>query len=143
MRRLTAAETRAFLREGTRTAKVAITRRDGSPLVAPVWFAVDDDDSIVFNTHTDTAKARNLRRDGRVALCVDDQTPPFASVQVYGRAELSADADEVRRWATIIGGRYMGADRAEEFGRRNGGPGELLVRIRPERTIAVADVAGY
>jgi hypothetical protein len=45
------------------------------------------------------------------------------------------------RIATAIGGRYMGAGRAEEFGRRNAVPGELLVRLRPGRVIALADVA--
>jgi hypothetical protein len=37
----------------------------------------------------------------------------------------------------------MGADKADEFGRRNAVPGELVVRLRPERVIAQADVAGY
>jgi hypothetical protein len=37
----------------------------------------------------------------------------------------------------------MGTDRAEEFGRRNAVPDELLVRVSPERVIAEADVAGY
>ncbi len=44
-------------------------------------------------------------------------------------------------WATRIGARYMGEDRAEEFGRRNGVPGELLVRLTPERVIAERGVA--
>jgi len=47
------------------------------------------------------------------------------------------------RFATAIGARYMGPERAEEFGRRNGVPGELLVRLHPERVIAQTDIAGY
>jgi len=47
------------------------------------------------------------------------------------------------RYATEIGRRYMGAERAEEFGRRNVVPGELLVRITPERVRSEAHVAGY
>ena len=43
--------------------------------------------------------------------------------------------------ATLIGGRYMGAERAEEFGRRNAVPGELLVRFRPERVFGQLGVA--
>jgi hypothetical protein len=35
----------------------------------------------------------------------------------------------------------MGADRAEEYGRRNGVPGELLVRLRPDKIVALADIA--
>ena len=34
----------------------------------------------------------------------------------------------------------MGADRAEEFGRRNGVPGELVVRVRPNKVLAVFDM---
>ena len=49
--------------------------------------------------------------------------------------------DEVLAWATKLGGRYMGEDRAEAFGRRNAVPGELLVRIHPSRTIGEKDVA--
>jgi hypothetical protein len=45
------------------------------------------------------------------------------------------------RFATTIARRYMGAHRAEEFGRRNAVPGELLARLHPERVIATADVA--
>ena len=39
-------------------------------------------------------------------------------------------------WATKIGARYMGEDRAEEFGRRNAVAGELLVRLTPDRVVA-------
>jgi len=68
--------------------------------------------------------------------------PPYAFVQVQGRAELSEDLAEVVRVATAVGGRYMGADQAEEFGKRNGVPGELLVRITPTKVLASFDVTG-
>lgn len=60
---------------------------------------------------------------------------------VHGTASISEDRDELVRWATVIGGRYMGADRAEEYGRRNGVPGELLVRVAPTKVISARDVA--
>ncbi|KAA0105075.1 PPOX class F420-dependent oxidoreductase [Mycolicibacterium sp. P1-5] len=130
----------AFLSEGTRTAKLAYVAADGRPLVAPVWFIVDGG-RLVFNTGKATAKGRALSRDPRVALCVDDQKPPFAFVQVQGTASLSEDSDDLLDMATRIAARYMGADRAEEFGRRNGVPGELVVRITPTKVIAAFDVA--
>ena len=34
----------------------------------------------------------------------------------------------------------MGADRAEEFGARNGVPGELVVRLHPSRVVATLDM---
>jgi PPOX class probable F420-dependent enzyme len=95
----------------------------------------------VFTTNTETAKGKALRRDPRVALCVDDERPPFAYVIVHGTATISEDPDELLAWATILGGRYMGADRAEEYGRRNGVPGELLVRVTPTKVLAEQGVA--
>ena len=74
-------------------------------------------------------------------MVVDEEVAPYAFVHIRGHVTMSEDLEEVARFATAIGGRYMGADRAEEFGRRNAVPGELLVRLRPERVIAEADVA--
>jgi PPOX class probable F420-dependent enzyme len=130
---------RKFLLDGTRTAVLATVRADGRPHAAPVWFTLDGDD-VIFNTGAETVKGRNLRRDGRAVLVVDEGTPPFDFVTIEGRVEISEDPDESLRWATVIGGRYMGADRAEEFGRRNAVPGELLVRLRPDKIIAIADM---
>ncbi|MEU6844579.1 PPOX class F420-dependent oxidoreductase [Streptomyces sp. NPDC046716] len=138
--KMTDEEWHAFVSEGTRTAKLSTVRADGSPHIAPVWFVLDGDD-IVFNTGKDTVKGRNLARDGRVALCVDDERPPFSFVTIQGHAELSEDPVELVDSATRIGGRYMGADRAEEFGRRNGVPGELVVRVRVDKVVALGDVA--
>ncbi|WP_067816260.1 PPOX class F420-dependent oxidoreductase [Nocardia inohanensis] len=132
---------RDFLSEGTRTGKLAFTASDGRPLVTPVWFVVDGD-AVVFNTGRTSAKGKAAVRDGRMALLVDLEAPPYAFVQVQGIAEVSEDLDELVRTATLIGGRYMGADRAEEFGKRNGVPGELVVRIKPTKVIADFDVTG-
>jgi PPOX class probable F420-dependent enzyme len=141
MAAITDPEVRDFLSEGTRTGKVAFTAADGRPLIAPVWFVVEGGE-ILFTTHQDTAKGRALARDPRVAVCVDMEAPPYAFVQVQGRAELSEDLAEVVRVATAVGGRYMGADQAEEFGKRNGVPGEFLVRITPTKVLASFDVTG-
>jgi hypothetical protein len=124
-----------------RTAKLAVVRADGSPHVVPVWVDLDGDD-VVFTCDMKTVKGRAIRRDGRVSLCLDDERPPFHFVTIAGRARVQDDPDEVLRWATRIGGRYMGAGRAEEFGRRNAVPGEMLVRVRPERVVAKVDVTG-
>ncbi|MCW7941515.1 pyridoxamine 5-phosphate oxidase [Streptomyces hygroscopicus] len=138
--KMTDEEWRGFVSHGTRTGKLATVRADGSPHVAPIWFLLDGDD-VVFNTGKETVKGRNLARDGRVALCVDDDRPPYGFVVLHGRAELFEDLEQVRYWATRLGGRYMGEERAEEFGARNGVPGELLVRLRIEKVLAYSAVA--
>jgi PPOX class probable F420-dependent enzyme len=131
---------RAFLEEGTRTAKLATMAVNGRPHVTPIWFVLDGQD-LIFTTGSTSVKGRALRRDRRVCLCVDDERPPFAFVVIDGTAEVSEDPAELLRWATRIGGRYMGAERAEQFGARNGAPGELLVRVTPTRIIAADGVA--
>ena len=131
---------RTFLLDGTRTGILATTRADGSPHAAHVWFTLDGDD-VIFTTGADTVKGANLRRDGRAVIVVDESTPPFDFVMVRGRVELSEDMDELLQWATVLGGRYMGVDVAEAFGRRNAVPGELLVRLRPSKIIALAGIA--
>ncbi|MEU8522765.1 PPOX class F420-dependent oxidoreductase [Streptomyces sp. NBC_01216] len=141
MAMMTEDQWRAFVSAGTRTGKLATVRADGGPHVVPVWFVLDGDD-VVFTTGRNTVKGRSLARDGRVALCVDDERPPFAFVMLRGRAEISEDPEELRRWATRVGGRYMGEERAEEFGARNAVPGELLVRVRIEKVTAEGALAG-
>lgn len=135
MTSVTDPEISAFLKAGTRTGKLAYTSAHGRPLVAPVWFIVDDG-NIVFNTDKESAKGGALARDARATLCVDLEEPPYGFVQVQGDAELSEDPGELVRTATAIAARYVGADRAEEFGKRTGTPGELVVRLRPTKVVA-------
>jgi PPOX class probable F420-dependent enzyme len=140
MDQMTEAEWREFVSTGTRTGKIGVTRADGSPHVTPIWFVLDGLD-LVLTTHGEGVKARALRRDPRASVCVDDERPPFSFVTLFGEATLSEDLGELRKWATILGGRYMGADRAEEYGKRNAVPGELLVRLRIGKVIAQRDIA--
>lgn len=140
MREMTPEETAAFLEAGTRTGKLAWVSKDGRPHVAPIWFVLDGED-LIFNTHETSGKAKALKREGRASLVVDEQAPPYSFVKVDGSISFDDDLENVRAVATRIGGRYMGADRAEEFGDRNGVEGELVVRLTPDRISAMADVS--
>jgi PPOX class probable F420-dependent enzyme len=134
-------EVREFLTHGTRTGKLGFVAADGRPLVAPIWFVVQGDE-LWFNTGATTAKGRAIARDPRLVLCVDMERPPYAYVQVQGVAQVSEDPEELFASAALIGGRYMGADRADEFGRRNAVRGELLVKLRPTKVVTDMDITG-
>ena len=134
-------EIKAFLAHGTRTGKVATTRLDGRPHVAPVWFVLDGDD-LVFMTGADTLKGKTLRRDPRVALVVDLEEQPYAFVLVEGTVTISTDLEEMLPLSIRIAERYVDADVAEQFGRRNAVEGELLVRLRPTRITSADDMIG-
>ena len=133
-------EWRTFVTEGSRTGKLATTRADGRPHVAPVWFVLDGDD-LVFTTWHATVKAANLRREPRVAIAVDDEASPFAFVLVEGVATIADDVGAARVWAERIAARYVGEALAPVYGRRNGVAGELVVRVTPTRIVAQAGVA--
>jgi PPOX class probable F420-dependent enzyme len=138
--KLTTAEALDWVFAQPRTAKLATVTASGAPHVAPIWVGRDGDD-IVFNTGADTAKGKAVARDPRVCLCFDDETPPFAFVIVNGTAEIVEHLPDVRHWAGVIGGRYMGEDQADAYGERNGVPGELLVRVTPTKVIGALDIA--
>ena len=140
MRRMTEQEWTAVRHARHSYAKIATARKDGRPHVVPVWFVLDGED-VVFTTGASTVKGHALRRDPYACLCVDDQTPPYSFVMIEGPVELRTDLDELREIATRIGRRYMGAERAEEFGARNAVEGELLVRLRPTHVLAEACLA--
>jgi PPOX class probable F420-dependent enzyme len=131
---------KAFIMEGTRTGKLSTVRADGSPHIAPMWFLLDGGD-LVFTTENVTVKAHNLGRDDRAALCVDDERPPFSFAVLRGRVEITEDPAQLLTWATNIAARYMGQDRAREYGERNSVPGMLLVRMRIEHVTAWAAIA--
>jgi PPOX class probable F420-dependent enzyme len=140
MQKMTADERRRFLAEGTRTGKIATVRADGQPHVVPIWFVLDGDD-LVFTTGGDSVKAHAIRRDPRVAICVDREEPHYDYIFVEGTATISEDLDEMLIWATRIAARYMGSDNADAYGKRNAVPGELLVRVKPTKIIALKDIA--
>jgi PPOX class probable F420-dependent enzyme len=123
-----------------RTAKLAIVRADGSPLVAPVWIDRDGE-QVVFMTSADTIKGKSILRDGRVSLCLDNEAPPFDFVTISGTTTTSTDPDELLAWSTRIAARYMGAEQAEAYGRRNAVPPEMVVRVTPTSIVAKNNVA--
>lgn len=141
MKKMTKEEAYKFLATGTRTGKLATVRQDGRPHVAPIWFVLDGDD-LIFNTWHASVKGKNLARDGRIALTVDEEVAPYAFVLVEGTVEITDD-DPVacQKWATRIGARYMGEDQAEAFGQRNSVSGELLVRVKVNKIVAQKELA--
>jgi len=142
LKEMTKAEYREFLLRGTKTGKLATVRKDGRPHVVPIWFDLDGD-AVIFTTGGESLKYKNMKRDPRVSITIDDQTPPYSYVMIEGTVSFSEDPGELLYWATRIGGRYMGEDQAEAYGKRNSTPGEVIVRITPLKVSAFADVASW
>jgi PPOX class probable F420-dependent enzyme len=144
MSEMTRGEIRNFLLQGTFTGKLGTINKNGSPHIVPIWFTLDNKNSILFTTGNTSVKAKNIQRDNRVRLCVDDQVPLFSFVTIDGIAEIiSNQPSEIYKWAKIIAARYMGNDKAEEYGKRNSSEGEFLIKIKPTNVIGQKDIAGW
>ncbi|MCS7003287.1 MAG: PPOX class F420-dependent oxidoreductase [Dehalococcoidia bacterium] len=133
---MTAVECRRFLLDRPRNIRLATVRSDGRPHVVPVWFDLDGDDVIIW-TDSGSVKARNIARDPRVALSVDDDGPPWSFVMIDGIATIERDPRAVRWWGYRIGQRYEPSDApppdpdsTEDIG------GACLIRVRPSKVIA-------
>jgi PPOX class probable F420-dependent enzyme len=142
MSEMTKIAIRNFLMQGTFTGKLGTINKNGTPHVVPIWFILDNRNNILFTTGDTSVKAKNIRRDNRVRLCVDDQVPLYSFVTIDGIAEIvSSEPTKIFKWAKRIAGRYMGNDKAEEYGKRNSSEGELLIKIKPTKVIGEKDVA--
>ncbi|MFM8353618.1 MAG: pyridoxamine 5'-phosphate oxidase family protein [Gammaproteobacteria bacterium] len=97
MPQLSVTERDAFLAEPGVLMRVAVVRPDGSPLVTPIWF-VHEDGAIWFTPRARSEWFACLRRDARVALCIDEQPLPYRKVVIEGHAELVHDVGADDQW---------------------------------------------
>ena len=117
MPKLTDAERDEFLSSPGVLMRISVVRQDGSPLVTPIWF-IYEDEAIYFTPREKSEWFACLRRDPRVALCIDEQPLPYRKVIVEGVAELVYDIGEDDVWRDQyrrIAGRYVDAEGAEAY----------------------------
>ncbi|MHA3702133.1 TIGR03618 family F420-dependent PPOX class oxidoreductase [Jatrophihabitans sp. YIM 134969] len=111
--------------ESTALAHLATVLPDGAPHSVPVWIDTLGD-RLAFLTGPDSQKARNLRRDPRVALSLTPPDNPFEPVVVRGRVVEWLDGDEAWEVADRISTAYTGAPYPR-------GQARIVGVIEPER----------
>jgi len=118
---LTRAERDAFLAEPGVLMRVAVVREDVSPLVTPIWFLHQQEsegDFIYFTPREKSEWFSCLKRDARVALCIDEQPLPYRKVIAEGDAELVFDTGADDDWRDLyrrIAGRYVPSEAADAY----------------------------
>jgi PPOX class probable F420-dependent enzyme len=129
---MTPEERRAFL-ETHRLAVVGAERKDAPPQLSPVYYVMDGDDLLISTTAT-RAKAKVIRRDRRVSVCVLGEEPPFPYLTVYGRGQIEQEGavDVMMRVGAVMtrnpvpeSARPAVEERAEKEGR-------VVLRVTPE-----------
>ncbi|MCY4271552.1 MAG: pyridoxamine 5'-phosphate oxidase family protein [bacterium] len=100
--RMTPEELEAFIEE-QKSLQVATINQDGTPHLSTLWFGVVDGD-IVFETYTKSQKIKNLERDGRIAVLMEDglEYDKLRGVAINGYAELHTDPEVVHRYALAV-----------------------------------------
>ena len=111
--------------DGTPLAHLASVLPDGAPHTVPVWIGTHDD-QIVFLTGPQSRKARNLRRDPRVAFSLTPPDNPFEPVVVRGRVTEWLEGDAA--WTIIdqLATKYTGQPYSRDQDR-------VVAVIEPER----------
>ena len=93
--------------EGTPVAHLATVLPDGSPHTVPLWVDTRGD-QVVFLTGPGSRKARNLRRDPRVALSLTAADNPFEPIVIRGRVVEWLEGDEAWEIVDRIAAKYIG-----------------------------------
>jgi len=141
MEKMNQNEIKEFLMRGTYTAKLGTINKDGSPHITPIWFILDENDHIIFTTYFKSLKAKNLVRNPKVSICVDDQLPPFSFVIVNGIAKIMTNSKDLLIWTTKIAERYMGKELSLDYGKRNAVEGELIIKVIPTKINGQKDIS--
>jgi PPOX class probable F420-dependent enzyme len=123
----------AFLNEAP-VARLSSMNPDGTIHIVSVYFKYDNGD-IVMGTQDMTHKVRNIKRNPKVTLLIDNQSPPWKGVLIYGEAEL--DYEDVVAKRISIFERYMPAENARKLAAdlaNNYAP--VIIRVKPKRIVS-------
>lgn len=134
-------EQRGFVR-GARTLILCSTGKDGFPHPMPMWFGLEDNGTVVMTTFARSQKVRNLERDPRVSLLIEDgeEYAKLRGVVMYGKAEVTRDPEAVLDCLGRVTARNASAPGADpavmrETLRRTAAK-RVAIRVRPERIVS-------
>jgi PPOX class probable F420-dependent enzyme len=114
-------------------AYLSTLSKDGSPHVTPVWAEMVDD-LVLINTFTESAKARHISNDNRIALAIVEQNNPFNMISIKGKVldQTSEGADEhLKRLAK----RYLGIGK---YYYRKPTHKRVILKIKPEKIMGLS-----
>ncbi|MBW2268386.1 MAG: pyridoxamine 5'-phosphate oxidase family protein [Deltaproteobacteria bacterium] len=114
----------------------------GFPHPMPMWFAIDDDGSVRMSTFRKSQKVKNVQRDPKVSLLVEDgeEYSELRGVHISGTCEIVDDLRAVQDTLVDI----TGGEAAESQEAREGmykvieatAAKRVLLRIKPEKIVS-------
>ena len=137
-------EQREFL-TSHRLVIVGVERDSGPPSLSPSYYVMDGQDMLI-STTSKRQKARSVRRNPEITLCVLDESFPFPYLTVYGKGAIDDDPaaalDVIIRIRERVSGKPL-----DEAGRKQAAEtveqeGRVALRVTPERFFSTPARAG-
>ena len=129
-------ERRQFVRDH-RTCVFGYARKDHGPAMTVVYYVLDGDEMLV-STMAERGKAKAVVRDGRVSLCVLDESWPVTYLQVYGTGAVDRDpelaADVLTRVIGLMAGEEVPASRHRQIAQMARDEQRVVIRVKPYAT---------
>jgi hypothetical protein len=109
MPKLSDDEMQAFLHERGHLARIGTVDADGMPRVVPLWFVVEDGE-LLFTPRSPAIIWKNIERDPRVGISIDEEAPPWRKVTLQGHVVVRHPPGDDDAWRDVyrrIAKRYV------------------------------------
>ncbi|MBI4570784.1 MAG: pyridoxamine 5'-phosphate oxidase family protein [Chloroflexi bacterium] len=125
-------EEREFLK-ANRLVVVGLNRKAGPPHLTPVYYVLDGDD-LLMSTTASRLKARAVRRNPDVSLCVIGEQPPFPYLLIYGKGTIEQEGavDAMMQVGARMTGNPVPESARPALEERARSEGRVVLRVRPE-----------
>ena len=135
MTTMSQAEKQEYL-AGLHVGIISISRDGMGPLTVPIWYDYEPGGELWFITESSSRKGRLLSEGTRISLCAQSEDPPYKYVSIEGAiTSISPASGETLPMAV----RYLGDEMGKAYYEQTGGEGGVVVRVTPERWLAVDD----
>lgn len=129
---MTTAEREAFL-AGLHVGVLGLERRDGPPLVVPIWYSYEPGGDVVMLTSATSLKFRLASAAGRGSLVAQQETLPYKYVSVEGDVVIEPLGDDAHASALPMAVRYLGEELGAAYVASGTGVDQVRVRLTPQR----------
>jgi PPOX class probable F420-dependent enzyme len=125
-------EEREFLK-ASRLVIVGLNRKAGPPHLTPVYYVLDGDD-LLMSTTASRLKAKAVRRNPDVSLCVIGEQPPFPYLLIYGKGTIDEEGavDTMQQVGARMTGNPIPESARPALEERARNEGRVVLRVRPE-----------
>ena len=134
MTTMTETEKQEFLAD-LHVGVLSLNDNSKGPLTAPIWYDYEPGEELWFITGPDSLKGKLLEVGVRLSLVAQSEEPPYKYVSVEGPVVSIDESTENDLLAMAV--RYLGKTGGKRYTENSNGSGGVLVRVKPERWLAV------